>query len=90
VLTSAKILQNVEGIVSSCKKWIDVATHGWCWGRYENELISIGWILSMSQSYDDDTVPTVKIDPTIILTQLSAGFFFDPYNLIGGLMQGKD
>jgi hypothetical protein len=37
-----------------------------------------------------NTVPTVKIDPTIILTQLSAGFFFDPYNLIGDLMQGKD
>jgi hypothetical protein len=38
----------------------------------------------------NNTVPTVKIDPTIILTQLSAGFFFDPYNLIGSLMQGKD
>jgi hypothetical protein len=37
----------------------------------------------------EDTVPQVKINPTIILTQLSAGFFF-PYNLIGGLMQDKD
>jgi len=36
------------------------------------------------------TIPTIKIDPTIIFAQLSGGFLFDPYNFIGGLMQGKD